>query len=432
MNRRMIALWMTVAILVSIGFSSSLQSAAKDTGPLRIMWWGSQTRHDRTLAVLDMFTKQTGIRFEPEFYGFDDYINKLNILIAANDAPDLMQMGGNFPTYLEHIEYLNRYISEGKIDVSGTDKSFIAITTLDGNTVGLSSGTNAPAVAYDPELFKKAGVPLPNNKWTWSDFEKAALKIHQKLGILGIALTRNDEFTILTTVVSQYGTGESLFLEPYRLKLNYTKDKYVADYLNMVQRLTKAGAYPNPAQMAEIKDIEGNPLVKGQAAMAWMYSNQFVALTNAAKRPLALAFLPRRTKTGPLSMSIMSSQMFCMSRDSRHKQAAAQFLNFWVNSIEANKILKGERGVPIMKPVREALAADLSEPEKAIYAYLTELGKEAATQIVLDSPVQTQIRDIYIRLAEQVVFGKLTPQKAAEQFRAEAENTLNRYAAEKK
>jgi len=58
---------------------------AKDK-PLRIMWWGSQTRHDRTLKVIELFTKETGIQVEPEFYGFDDYISKLNILIAANDA----------------------------------------------------------------------------------------------------------------------------------------------------------------------------------------------------------------------------------------------------------------------------------------------------------------------------------------------------------
>lgn len=428
MKKRVFAFLMVMALVVAfIGYSATSEAAKKDLGPLRIMWWGSQTRHDRTLAVLDMYTKKTGVRFEPEFYGFDDYISKLNILIAANDAPDLMQMGGNFPTYIDHIEFLNKYIDDGTIDVSNTDESFIAITTLNGNTVGLSSGTNAPAVVYDPALFEKAGVPLPHFKWTWKEFEDAAMKIHDKLGILGIALTRNDEFWILTTFINQYDTGESLFLEPYRLALNYKDDKYVIDYLKMVDRLTKAGAYPSAAQMAEIKDIEGNPLVRGESAMAWAYSNQFVALTEASGRPLRLVCLPRRTNSGPLSQTIMSSQMFCISKSSQHKQAAAEFLDFWVNSIEANMILKGERGVPIMRHVRDALAPNLSAAEQEIYSYLTDLGKEAATQIILDSPVQTQIRDVYIRLAEQVVFDRTTPEKAAKQFRSEAENILRRY-----
>jgi hypothetical protein len=75
------------------------------------------------------------------------------------------------------------------------------------------------------------------------------------------------------------------------------------------------------------------------------------------------------------------------------------------------------------------LAANLTEPEKVIYSYLTNLGKEAATQIVLDSPVQTQIRDIYTRLSEEVIFEKINPEAAAEQFRKEAQDVLTRNAS---
>ena len=107
--------------------------------------------------------------------------------------------------------------------------------------------------------------------------------------------------------------------------------------------------------MAEIKDIEGNPLVRGEAAMAWCYSNQFVALSAAAGRPLKLVCLPRRYEDGPLSQTIMSSQMFCISKNSKHKEAAAKFLNFWVNNVDANLILQGESGVPIMRHVRRGI-----------------------------------------------------------------------------
>lgn len=417
---------MCLAVVFLLMFVAISPLTAADE-PLRIMWWGSQVRHDRTLQVIELFEKETGIKMEPEFYGFDDYISKLNILIAANDAPDIMQMGGNFPTYIDHIEFLNPYIESGVIDISNTDPSFIAITTLEGNIIGLSSGTNAPALAYDPELFKAAGLPEPSFDWTWDEFEAVTLKIQEELGILGVALTRNDEFWILTTVVPQYNTGESLFLEPYRLELNYENDEYVAEYFRMVKRLTDAGAYPTPAQMAEIKDIEGNPLVRGEAAMAFVFSNQFVALSEVAGRPLKLVSIPRRYKDGPLSMTIMSSQMFCISKNSKQKENAAKFLDFFANNVEANMILKGERGVPIMRHIREALAEDLPYAEQVIYQYLTDLGREAATEILLDSPVQTQIRDVYIRLAEEVVFNRTTPEQAAKQFRTEAGAILDRY-----
>jgi len=407
--------------------TTAVETVKQDVGPLRIMWWGSQTRHDRTLAVLDLYTENTGVQFEPEFYGFDDYITKLNTLIAAADGPDLMQMGGNFPTYQEHIEYLNSYIDSGVIDTKNTDASMIGITTLEGNTIGLSSGTNAPAMAYDPALFEKAGVALPTFKWTWDDFEKAADAIHKKLGILGVSQTQNNEFEILTTAVTQYNTGESLFLEPYRLALNYNDDKYVVDFMEMVKRMTKSGSYPTPARMAEIKDIEGDPLVKGESAMTWLYSNQFVALSNAAKRPLKLICTPRRTVDGPLSLNITSSQMFCMYNKSKHKEAAAKFLSFFANDEHANLILKGERGIPIMRNVRAILATGLSDAEKEIYSYIDNLAKEASTNIVLNSPVQTEIRDSYIRVVEEFKFDKSTSAQAAAKFKVEANAVIDRY-----
>ena len=275
---------------------------------------GSQTRHERTLTVLDMYSAQKGIEFEPEFYGFDDYINKLNTLIAANDPPDMFQLGGNFPTYIDHIESLNQYITDRIIDTSDTEPGFIAITSLDGKTIGISSGTNSPAVAYDPEIFRRADVSEPDKNWTWAEFEEICMAIHERMGIYGFSQTENSEFEILTFYIQQYGTGESFFREPYRLELNYSDNKYVTDYLAMLYRLMKAGAYPTPEMMAEIKDVEVDPLVMGKSAMSFLYSNQFVVMTNAAGRPLKLVNVPRVNKT-LLGQSIQSFRCFVYPGD---------------------------------------------------------------------------------------------------------------------
>ncbi len=389
---------------------------------LRIGWWGSQTRHDATLRVIEMYTKKTGVKFEPEFFSFNDYITKLNTLVAANDCNDIMQMGGNFPTYQNQIELLNDYIKKGIIDTTNINKNYIGITTLEGKTVGLSLGTNAQAIAYDPAPFYKAGVPLPTNKWTWADYENAAMTIRSKLNIFGSS--RLDEFTVLSVWLQQYMTQESFFLDPYRTKLNYKDDQKVAEFFAMKERLTRAGAYPNPAQLAEIKNIEGDPLVTGKAAMTWVASNQFIALSKAANRTLALVMPPRRSIYGSVYNSIMSSQMFCISKNSENKEAAARFISFFVNDIDANNILRGERGVPISKSVRDALSESITPETKAIYDYLNLVSKEGKMEIVLNSPVQQEIQDIFKYLSEEVVVGKTTALDAAVKLRVEAEKVL--------
>lgn len=392
---------------------------------LRIGWWGSQVRHDATLAVLDRYTLKTGVTFEPEFFSMVDYLTKLNTLIAAKDAFDLMQMGGNFPTYQDNIEYLNDYIKRGVIDVTDITPAFLGITTFEGNVIGLSSGTNTIGLAYDPAIFKKANVAVPTDNWTWAEYEKAAIDITKATGVMGSSQL-GGEFDALTSWIQQYGGTESFFLPPKRLALNYTGDDKVAEFFNMKLRMTKAGAYPTPAQMAEIKDIQGDPLVSGKAAMTRISSNQFVAITDAAKRPLALVAPPRRTATGPLAMSIISSQMFCVYKYSDFKEESAKWISYWVNDIEANLILKGERGVPIAAKVRAALSIGMSDAQKAIYRLLDVIGKEASLEIVLNSPVQIEIEDAYKRLSEQVIFEKLTPLAAAVELRKQATEILSR------
>jgi len=406
------------------GITSPLTTTVEHKTTLRICWWGSQTRHDKTLAVLDLYTKKNNVTFDPDFSAFDGYFEKLNILIAASDAPDLIQMGGNFVNYIGQIEDLAPYIQSGIINVDDTGESFLATTTLEGKVAGISSGTNAQGIAYDPALFAKAGVPEPAVNWTWDDYEAAALQIHERLDIFGSS--KLEEINALIIAVDQYDSGQTFFVYPYRRALNYTDDRYVEAFLAMKKRLTLAGAYPNPAQLAAIHDIEGDYLVKGEAAMAWIYTNQFVAMSKAANRTLKIITPPRRTSTGPLAMSIASSQMFVINKDSSIKEEAARWINYFVNDLEANALLGGERGIPVMKKVRDMLAEQLTDAEKTIYNYLDTVGQEASLDVVLDAPRQTEIKNLYTKLSEEVVFGKKTAATAAAELREGAAAILAR------
>ncbi len=423
-NRNRLLIAISVLLVACILFPAiAVAGPQAESTTLRIGWWGSQTRHDRTIKVLEMFTKKYGVKFEPEFYNFDDYFTKLRAQVPAGDAPDLMQMGGNFRDFWDQIEFLNDYIDRKVIDTTKIDPGFIGLLKLEGKIVGISNGTNAQGMAYDPEAFKSAGVPLPTNKWTWDDYEKAAMTIHEKTGKLGSS--QLDEWPCISGWVTQYGTGQTFFKEPYRTALNYTNDQYVADFYAMKKRLTDAKAYPNPAQMAEIKNVEGDPLVRGEAAMMWISSNQFVAVTTAAKKTLALAVIPRRTATGPLAQTIMSSQHFMINKASKNKEVAAKFLNYWVNDVEANKVLLAERGIPINTDVRNAIAETFTTAEqKAVYKFMDVMGKEASTDMVLDSVAGNQIKDVFKQLGEKVVFGQLTPLEAAVELRKQAEAIL--------
>ena len=116
--------------------AASAETVSKDTGKqitLRMAWWGSQTRHDATNKVIELYESQNpNVNIEAEFYDFDSYFTKLDTLVAADDVWDIFQLGGNFPKYIKNIEPLDGYIKNGIINTSDTTENFLA-TTRDNN-----------------------------------------------------------------------------------------------------------------------------------------------------------------------------------------------------------------------------------------------------------------------------------------------------------
>jgi multiple sugar transport system substrate-binding protein len=395
---------------------------------LRFAWWGSQVRTDATLSVIDMYTAKTGIKIEPEYTPFDSYFTKFNTLAAADDLYDLFQLGGGASTYAEQIESIEPYIEKGLIDVTDIEPAILNTNLYDGKLLGLTLGINSyGAMAYDPALFAEAGVPEPADDWTWADFEYAAMTIHEKLGIFGSSKINDSQagFSMM-----YFDTGNHQIFNDTLTGLGYTDDAPIVNYFKMKQRLTDAGAYPDSGRISEIKDIEGDLLVTKEAAMTWISSNQFIALSSAAGRSLKPAFIPRRDKTAPSATQISSSQMLSIYNKSKYKEEAAKFISFFVNDIEANKILKGERGIPAPAAVRAALSEDLDEAGQKLYAFMDGV---AATGSFAPSvpPEGQEIADQYTVLHEQVMAHQIMPEEAAVQLRKFAEEVFARSAKTK-
>ncbi|MFA6774881.1 MAG: extracellular solute-binding protein [Sphaerochaetaceae bacterium] len=425
--RKNIILTCIVAIAtLAMAFGNGVKEEAPSNEPptLRIAWWGSQTRHDRTLKVLDMYTQKTGVKFEAEYMPFDGYFTKLNTLIASNDEYDLIQLGGNFPTYIDHLEPLDPYIKSGVIDVSGTTTANLATTALNGVQYGISNGINTYGIAYDPALFAKAGVSEPTENWTWADYEKACMTIHEKLGIFGSSKFE-DFFLACTMGIPQNNLKRSFFTTDGKA-LNFTDSTPIFKYLDMKKRLVQAGAYPNAGQINEIKDIEGDYLVTGDAAMTWVATNQFTALSKAAGRKLKLATVPRMKADGSVGVAMQSSQMFAISKNSKYKEEAAKFLNFFAFDTEANKVLGGERGIPIDKNCRAAVLENASDDQKEVYKFVDMMSEISDTPVILDSPAQPEIKDLYYRIQTQVCDGSLSSKEGAKQFVEESKKILSR------
>ena len=74
---------------------------------LSFMWWGSDTRHQLTIEVIEKYEELTGLDIEYEYYDGSGYWTQYQAKMASNSLPDVVQMGNNWLTYYDTIVPLN-------------------------------------------------------------------------------------------------------------------------------------------------------------------------------------------------------------------------------------------------------------------------------------------------------------------------------------
>lgn len=425
MKKKLLAVLLVVSMIFGLTACGGSDSKASQDEQitLRMAWWGSQERHDRTVKVIEMYEQANpNVNIEYEFYSFDDYFTKLKTLVASDQVWDVFQLGGNFPEYMDKIYFLNEFIDSGVVSTDKISDAYLKITQdTVGNQIGLSNGLNTYGIAYDVDMFKAAGVELPTVGWTWDDYANAARKIANATGHYGSScFANNDEFIAgCSTYIAQQGkVGQYGFFNLELTDLGFDNASMLAPYIQMRASLIADGASPDAGAAMEVTNIENDFLVTGEAAMAWIAVNQFPTIYNICKaegRTLALAPIPRVTSDGPAGSVIQSSQMLCVSQDSQHKEAAAAFISWFQNSTECNGVLQGERGIPTNSDVLASLKGNASEGQQIMYDYVDLVGTfETPEKINVLSPAgQDQVVDAYHTYVHQVASGELTAEEAA-------------------
>ena len=406
------------------------QPAAQAPVEIRVAWWGSQDRHDRTIKAIELFMKKNpNIKVTYEFAVWDDYWTKMTTQAAGNSLPDVMQQDY---AYIDEwfkrslIVPLDDYVSSGAINLKDASEEFYKGGRVQGKLVAINLGSNSPSFGLDVDAFKKAGIAIPSDNWTWPEFEKIATDLHAKLGIWGFGHDlANDQMWKSI----YFSNGEWAYTDDGK-KIGYASDKILVDYLNMILRLQKAGVVPSRAEAQASyvgKPVEQIALVTGKSAMDFFHSNQIIAVWKAAGENgnIKMVALPRQP--GGKSANYIKPSQFCsITSQSKQKEAAAKFIDFITNDIEANEILAAERGVPISSKVREALKPKLGKAQVEMFDYVDRVAKDVQPIKPPDPAGHTDIvKNIWgPQVVDQVLFEQTTPEKAAALLREEATKIL--------
>jgi len=145
-----------VLMVPSIAWAGGGSESKSGATTLRVAWWGNPTRDERTLKVIDMYQQKfPNVTIEPETVGWAGYWDRINTQVASGNMPDVMQHD-----YAYLLQFVGRdlmadltpFVQQNTIDLSGVDESYLSGGRVGGKLYGVSLGTNAVCLVYDPAV----------------------------------------------------------------------------------------------------------------------------------------------------------------------------------------------------------------------------------------------------------------------------------------
>jgi multiple sugar transport system substrate-binding protein len=416
----MLTLVVSIQPMLAQTADNALPAYTGGPAELRMGWWGNDDRAQRTQKVIDLFEAaypDIKVAGEPNG-GTSDHFQILDTQLAANNAPDIIQFGGNWPDYKQYLEPLNDYL--GKQLLINTPEQFdqtalIPATDADDNLYAVSLGTNTLVLAYNKAVIETAGVDLPKDNMTWDELIAYGKELKAKLpdGVAPFVDNSTNQANYLSYFYTQQGT--MLWTLDDGGKSYATVDS-AKKWLQMWADMRADGLIPDADTTYTYTEAgpDSSAFVSGKAAIDLVWSNQVAAYQSAMTDELGITTLPAG---GEPAYAIQMSQYLAINKDSKNKEAAALFINFFVTSPEAGAILQTNRGVPSSPVVRQAISDKATAIDAAVYRIYDAIADRTIPQGPI-LPNDPEVVNELTLIGQSIAYGQSTIEQGSADLQA--------------
>ena len=154
--------------------AAAAQQAASPV-ELRVAWWGSQDRHNRTIKAIVLFQKKhPHVKVSYEFAGWSDYWTKMTTQAAGPNLPDVMQQDYAYIAEWSSrglLAPLDDHVKNGTIDTRNVSEALLKGGVVGGKLVAINLGSNSQCWVIDLDAFKNAGLkphPIDDTFKVWN------------------------------------------------------------------------------------------------------------------------------------------------------------------------------------------------------------------------------------------------------------------------
>lgn len=380
---------------------------------LRISWWGSESRHDATLAALDVYMqKNPHVTVIPEYQGWDGYHDKLAAQLASGTEPDVFKF--------DNYRYIADFASGGNLmDLAPYIGSIIDLSNFPEDALlwgrykdvqyGIPSGMNGTVCMYNKAIFDAANLEYPKDDWTVEDFENAGKAIHAALPDT-YALKEADWY-LTAILIRQQGkviADESGQIQDFRKELAVAYQK--------LNEWRENGIMPPLEESAAKNTQQDNLFLSGAAAINIKSVAQLPMDQGSMKdgNEIGVVMVPGSKQN--FSVFMEGAMPWTIGNSSKHKEEAAKLINFLSNDVDAAAKLMTSRGVPCSSVARDAIAPAMSKVDLQVFEGVDRLIEFGQGKIDYFWTVKgnAQIGVILDEEKDNTGYGVKTPEQAAD------------------
>ena len=412
------------------GEAADAAAASGDSGKtvLNVLWWGSQTRHEQTTAMLEKFEElNPDIDVVMDYSDWDGYWTKLPAQVAGGQTPDVFQMDYAYLSqYVENgvLADLTPYIEDGSLDMSNVEQSILDSGSIDGKTYAISTGTNAPVMLYRKDVTDELGIEVPMNP-TLTEYMDIAKQVYEATGLRDTFITGCTAAN-LNFYLRNYGMN---FYNDAGDGLGFDDPQYLVDMWQLALDAQNEGWGMKPGEETAATAFDS------MVTDAWsrqQNSNELQAYRDATGMDISMVMIPTTEDATTPNSYLKPAMYWCVGADSDVKDAAIRFIDFFTNNEACYDIVGIERAVPISSAMREYVAPTLDEVGQEVVEFIDYASQpdKASTIMNPDPSASTEVEELMDQYSEQVRYGEITDlATTAQQFMDEANQILADAAA---
>ncbi|HBE77187.1 MAG TPA: sugar ABC transporter substrate-binding protein [Firmicutes bacterium] len=407
-KRKSVVLLLLTFALIAVMASSLVTAKSQEKVRIKVaLFSDGQNMAETQKAVFTAFTKEHP-DIIPEFMyitsdtnNWNGYLMKIQTMIASGQAPDVINIGleGVALLTMRNLalpidDYITAHKSEYDPVLKDIPTNLQKIFIVNGKRYGIPNGANSVVTNINMDLFKQAGVAIPNANWTIDDLKAMAPKL---------AVNGKYAFGVPTNFFCLQAMLYSNVASP--LNSNWSasaiNSPQSVEVFQFLQDAIKKGWAPQPSPTINDQQL----MTQGRIAMGWWgrwITNDYVA--NNMKDIWVTGMPKWKTQT-----TCAGADSFVVLRSTKHP-AEAKAVACWTGKSKFLETFMKQGSLPADFVVGAKIVADLGVP-KNWQAYYEPYQKNTWRRSQ-DPPEYADLGFIYNKYMNIIYSGQMSAKEA--------------------